>query len=68
MENISKKTQLRIPPSLKRESLAQHLRKMEEFAIDNPKFITCERIFRCMLFYHVRLLMNFLEGSEINLP
>ena len=32
------------------------------------KFITYEGRFGCMFFYHARLLMNFLEDSEINLP
>lgn len=31
------------------------------------KFITCEGIFGNMFFYHARLLMNFLDGNEINL-
>ena len=32
------------------------------------KFITCEGRFGCMFVYHARLLMNFLEDGEINLP
>ena len=32
------------------------------------KFITCEGIFGTMYVYHIRLLMNFLEDGEINLP
>lgn len=30
-------------------------------------FITCEGIFGNMFFYHARLMMNFLDGNEINL-
>ena len=32
------------------------------------KFITCEGRFGCMYVYHIRLLTNFLENGEINLP
>ena len=32
------------------------------------KFITCEGRFGCMYVYHLRLLMNFLENGDINLP
>lgn len=32
------------------------------------KFISCEGRFHCMFFYHIRLMMHFLEGNEINLP
>jgi len=32
------------------------------------KFITCEDRFGSMFFYHVYLMMHFLEGNEINLP
>jgi len=32
------------------------------------KFITYEGRFRCMYVYHIRLLMNFLENGNINLP
>ena len=32
------------------------------------KFITCEGRFGNMFFYHVRLLMHFIDGNEINLP
>jgi len=31
------------------------------------KFITCEGRFGNMLFYNARLMMNFLDGNEINL-
>lgn len=31
------------------------------------KFVTCEGRFGNMFFYHVRLMMNFLDGNEINL-
>jgi len=30
-------------------------------------FVTCEGRFGCMCFYHIPLLMNFLEENEINL-
>lgn len=33
-----------------------------------PKFITYEGRFGNMFFYHARLMMNFLDGNEINLP
>jgi len=33
-----------------------------------PKFISFEGRFGCMFFYHIRLIMHFLEGNEINLP
>ena len=36
------------------------------FIIKN--FLTCECSFGNMFFYHARLMMNFLEGNEINLP
>ena len=42
--------------------------KWRNFLLIIQKFITCEGRFGCIFFYHVRLLMNFLEGSEINLP
>lgn len=32
------------------------------------KFITCEGIFSGTFFYHICLMMHFLEGNEINLP
>ena len=32
------------------------------------KFIICEGRFGCKYVYHIRLLMNFLEDGEINLP
>ena len=32
------------------------------------KFITCEGRFGCMYVYNIRLLMNFLENVEIDLP
>lgn len=32
------------------------------------KFITCEGCFGTMYMYHVRIMMNFMEGHAINLP
>jgi len=32
------------------------------------KFITCEGRLGSMFFYHVHLMMNILDGNEINLP
>ena len=42
--------------------------KWREMLFIIQKFITCEGRFGCMFFYHARVLMNFLEDKEINLP
>ena len=43
-------------------------KKWRNFLFIIQKFITCEGRFSNMFFYHARLMRNFLEGKEINLP
>lgn len=42
--------------------------KWRNFLFVLQKFLTCEGRFGCMFFYHIRLLMNFLEEHQMNLP
>lgn len=42
--------------------------KWMNFLLIIQKFVSCEGTFGCMYFYHIRLLMNFMEENEINLP
>ena len=42
--------------------------KWRNFLVIIQKFVTCEGRFRCVSFYHIRLLMNFFEEHEMNLP
>lgn len=43
-------------------------KKWRNFLLVFKKFITCEGIFGSMFFYHMQLMMHFLEGNEINFP
>ena len=43
-------------------------RKWRNLLLIIKTFITCEGRIGCMFFYHIRLMMQFLEGNEINLP